>query len=121
MYISALLKQLYQVKDHKNCDFKTTRGKVFPGTLTHLNNFQKEDDEPKAIFQKIDNQEASPSLKNMLKVRGPVTLTEGEVSTVLKNLVNRKRFKYEIWDSFVYLLRCLCMFRLNPRKFRGTK
>lgn len=50
-----------------------------------------------------------------------VTLDQREVSVVLRNLINRKRFTYTCSDILEFLVRCLCMRRIKRRKYRGSR
>lgn len=56
-------------------------------------------------------------LEKSLKDKSKVKLSEKEINTVLANIVNRKRFIYNIKDIVLYILKCLCLRNLKFKRY----
>jgi hypothetical protein len=67
-----------------------------------------ESEEDKGKISEGKNISASLKKKTLLK--------EKDLSTILLNLINRKRFEYTASDTFFYIIRCLCCRNLKKKR-----
>jgi len=60
-------------------------------------------------------------LEKNLKSKSKNFLNPNEIYTIIMNLINRKRFNYDITDIIKFILRCLCFRKIKLKKYTGTK